>query len=84
MNCTSQEEKNNYTRNEILNEMNEKSSLKQQIDHRKSWEETRHSREIRNQSDINNGTAILFYNLKKKKLLNLHRQMNILSDHTIY
>ena len=76
-------EENSYTRNEIMNKINEKSSLKQQINHRKSWEETRHSREIRNQSDINTGTAIFFI-IKKKKLLNLHKQMNILSDHTIY
>ena len=31
------------------------------MNHRKSWEETRYSREIRNQSDINIGTAVLFF-----------------------
>ena len=52
--------KNKYTRNEILNTIKEKSNLKQQINHRKSWEETSYSREIRNQSGINFGTAIHF------------------------
>ena len=85
INCTKQGEKNNYTSlNEILNKINEKSSLKQQTNHTNSLEETRYSREIRNQSDIDTGTAILLFNLKKKTLLNLHRRMNIQSDHTIY
>ena len=57
---TSQGEENKYTRNEILNTIKEKSNLKQQINHRKSWEETSYSREIRNQSGINIGTAIHF------------------------
>ena len=61
--CTKQGAKNNYTSlNEILNKINEKSSLKQQTNHTSSLEETRHSREIRNQSDIDTGTAILLFN----------------------
>ena len=63
INCTKQGEKNNYTSlNEILNKINEKLSLKQQTNHTNSLEETRHSREIRNQSDIDTGTAILLFN----------------------
>lgn len=59
-NVTSQRDKNSYTRNEILNTINEKSNFKQQINHRKRWEEAHYSREIRNQSDINIGMASLF------------------------
>ena len=80
INCTKQGEKNNCTSlNEILNKINEKSSLKQQTNHRKSLEETRHSREIRNQSDIDTGTAILLFNLKKNVI-----EPSQTNDHTIY
>lgn len=45
---------------EILNIINEKSNLRQQINHRINWEETHYPRENRNQSEINIGTAIHF------------------------
>ena len=61
INFTSRRENNYiYTRNEVLNKINE-SSLKQQINHRKDWGKTRHSKEISNQSDINIDSEILFF-----------------------
>ena len=35
-------------------------NVEQQINRRNSWEETHYSREDKNQSDINTGTAIRF------------------------